>query len=72
MAIKRHNYTVLIVLSVLLGGLVGFLVVKMISGSRRRRRLGEEVATFDFYVDGPEPSTSPEDETAPGARTSAQ
>jgi hypothetical protein len=47
----------LAIFSVFLGGLVGFWVVKGFLGASRKRKLGKEVASFDFYVDSPTPES---------------
>ena len=53
MTIKSNKNIILALVSLFVGGLVGFLMVRRLLGSAREKRLRSEVASFDFYVDSP-------------------
>lgn len=40
-------------LSVFVGGIVGFLIVRTLLGMVRRKKRAAQVASFDFYVETP-------------------
>ncbi len=50
---KANMHIVFGLLSVLVGGIVGFLIVRTLFGSVRRKERAAQVASFDFYVDTP-------------------
>ena len=50
---KANMHIVFGLLSVLVGGIVGFLIVRTLLGSVRRKERAAQAASFDFYVETP-------------------
>tara|TARA_B100000700_G_C14493970_1_gene600884 strand:+ start:54 stop:260 length:207 start_codon:yes stop_codon:yes gene_type:complete len=58
---KPNRNIVFLIFSVVLGCLVGFwIVTRALRSTRRRKRLGDEAATFDFYVEPATPVPTPD------------
>ena len=50
---KANRNFVFGLLSVLVGGIIGFLIVRTLLGSVRLKERAAQVASFDFYVETP-------------------